>query len=67
MKHKEIFKMINELSKLYNTLMLIETKGENTKLMSNCIQYLEGLIAMEQQRMQAEATTEAVPAENVED
>lgn len=59
--------MINELSKLYNTLMLIETKGENTKIMSNCIQYLEGLIAMEQQREQAAPQTETVPAENVED
>ena len=37
--------MANELTKLYNTLMLIETKGENTKIMAQCLQYIENLIA----------------------
>lgn len=40
--------IINDLAKLYNTLMLINTKGEDTKHMSNCLQYLEGMIAREQ-------------------
>ena len=40
--------IINDLAKLYNTLMLINTKGEDTKNMSNCLQYLEGMIAREQ-------------------
>ena len=56
--------MVNELAKLYNTLMLIETKGENTKLMSNCIQYLEGLIAREQANEQAAAQE---PVESTEE
>ena len=37
--------MFNELTKLYNTLMLIETRGENTKIMAQCLQYVENLIA----------------------
>lgn len=37
--------MSNELTKLYNTLMLVETKGESTKTMGTCLQFLENLIA----------------------
>ena len=37
--------MSNELMKLYNTLMLVETKGESTKTMGTCLQFLENLIA----------------------
>ena len=37
--------MVNDLSKLYNTLKMIETKGENTVYMADCIRFLEQLIA----------------------
>lgn len=42
--------MENELKKLYNTLLLIETKGESTKIMADCIKFTEQLInrAMEE-------------------
>lgn len=40
--------MSNELMKLYNTLMLVETKGESTKTMGTCLQFLENLIAKSQ-------------------
>lgn len=36
--------MVNELTRLYNTLMLIETKGENTKLMGQCLTFTAALI-----------------------
>lgn len=40
--------MITEkLLKLYNTLALIETKGDNTKTMALCLGYVENLIAEE--------------------
>lgn len=42
--------MLNELTKLYNTLLLIETKGESTKIMSQCLMYLEQLVANERNR-----------------
>ena len=37
--------MKEKLAKLYNTLSNIETKGENTKIMGVCLQYLEQLIS----------------------
>ncbi len=36
--------MVGELIKLYNTMMLIETKGESTKQMAMCLNYLSQLI-----------------------
>ena len=36
--------MSSELTKLYNTLLGVETKGESTKLMGMCLQFLENLI-----------------------
>lgn len=36
--------MNNELTKLYNTLLGVETKGESTKIMGMCLQFLEKLI-----------------------
>ena len=48
-----------ELQKLYNTLMLIETKGENTKHMAQCLIFTQQLIA------QAKADREAQAAEAV--
>lgn len=36
--------MIEQLSKLYNTMMTIETKGESTKQMAICLNYLLAII-----------------------
>lgn len=36
--------MLEELLKLRNTLMQIETKGESTKLMSTCLYFIEDMI-----------------------
>lgn len=38
------FKMEKELQKLYNTMLLIETRGANTKLMGDCLKFTEQLI-----------------------
>ena len=45
--------MEDNLRKLYNTILLIETKGENTKIMAECIKFLEQLIAEESKRSAA--------------
>lgn len=37
--------MRENLAKLHNTLSLIETKGENTKIMAQCLQFIEQLVA----------------------
>lgn len=36
--------MKENLMKLYNTLLLIETKGESTKIMGECLRFTEQLI-----------------------
>lgn len=36
--------MKENLQKLYNTLALIETKGENTKIMADCLRFAEKMI-----------------------
>lgn len=53
--------MPEKLRKLYNTLALIETKGDNTKLMANCLLYTEQLIA-EAAAEQGKADTEGSEA-----
>lgn len=40
--------MEEKLTKLYNTLLLVETKGGSTKVMAQCLGYLEQLIQDEQ-------------------
>ena len=35
--------MVEKLMKLYNTLSLIETKGDSTKLMAQCLNYVSAL------------------------
>lgn len=37
--------MLEKLLKLRNTLALVETRGENTKLMADCLRFVELLIA----------------------
>lgn len=58
--------MVTELTKLYNTLSLIETKGENTKTMANCLVYIENLVESERRR-EAEAARAAAEPEVVEE
>lgn len=36
--------MENNLIKLYNTLLSIETKGENTMVMATCLKFLKQMI-----------------------
>ena len=56
--------MVEQLTKLYNTLALIETKGENTKLMAACLNFTQQLIqetALEARKL-AEAPSEGSEA-----
>jgi len=36
--------MKENLIKLHNTLALVETKGESTKIMAQCLQFVEQLV-----------------------
>ena len=46
--------MVNDLAKLYNTLKLIDTKGDSTIYMADCLRFIEQMIA------KAKSTEEAV-------
>ena len=39
--------MVEKLSKLHNTLSLISTRGNDTKLMGDCLHFLEAMISEE--------------------
>lgn len=53
--------MVDDLTKLYNTLLLIETRGESTKIMAQCLQFMEQMIANKQ--TEAEPTDENIKGE----
>ena len=53
--------MVEKLTKLYNTLLLIETKGENTKIMANCLRFTEQMII--EAKAKETATVEEVSEE----
>ena len=56
--------MEQKLKVLYNTLALIETKGEGTKLMAQCLIYVENL-AKEAKAEQDAVLKKAVAANEV--
>lgn len=37
-----------ELTRLYNTLVTIETKGVHTKTMADCLRYIENALARDE-------------------
>lgn len=39
--------MGEKLTRLYNTMAMIETKGENTKIMADCLRFVSQMIAEE--------------------
>lgn len=47
--------MKEKLTKLYNTLAQIETKGENTKIMAACLNYTSQLIGECDQKVEKPA------------
>ena len=57
--------MLENLTKLCNTLMLVEAKGENTKHMSDCLRFTEQLIIAEKERADMPVVTAEPRTENV--
>ena len=50
--------MKEDLIKLYNTLKLISTKGDDTKIMGKCLEYTEVLISRADEDKHEEDTEE---------
>lgn len=57
--------MLENLTKLYNTLMLVETKGESTKLIADCLRFTEQLIMAEKERASMPVVTAEPRTEDV--
>lgn len=55
--------MKTELRKLYNTLMIVETKGDSTKTISDCLRFMEQLINSIPDETQETVTNEEEPVE----
>lgn len=48
--------MFVKLSKLYNTLQTIETKGDGTKAMADCLRFIEQMLIEEQNKQKTDST-----------
>lgn len=46
------YEKLETLSRIYNTLFLINTKGEDTLIMADCLNALKFFITNEQQELQ---------------
>ena len=52
-----------QLSRIYNTLLTVETRGENTLVMADCVRAFETVV----KDIQKANSAESVEAEKVED
>jgi tetrahydromethanopterin S-methyltransferase subunit F len=50
--------MVEELTKLLNTLKMIEVKGDNAEILVDSIRYVRGLISREQAKQSSCEQTE---------
>ena len=61
------YEKLETLSRIYNTLLLINTKGEDTMIMGDCLKALKSFILNEQKElevaMNTKATTDDIKAE----
>ena len=48
--------MATNLTRLYNTMLMVKTEGESTKIMADCLRFVEKLIS--------EENAKQVPAES---
>lgn len=46
------YEQLETLSRIYNTFLMISTKGEDTMLMADCMKALKQFILTEQQKLQ---------------
>lgn len=61
------YEKLDAMSRIYNTLLLINTKGEDTMVMGDCLRALKSFILNEQKElevaMNTKATTDDIKAE----
>ena len=61
------YEKLDTMSRIYNTLLLINTKGEDTMVMGDCLKALKSFILNEQKElevaMNTKVTTDDIKAE----
>ena len=53
------YEKLETLSRIYNTLLLINTKGEDTIVMADCLNAMRSFIMNEQKELEVAMTTKA--------
>lgn len=53
------YEKLETLSRIYNTLLLINTKGEDTMVMGDCLRAMKSFILNEQKELEVAINTEA--------
>lgn len=55
------YEKLETLSRIYNTLLLINTKGEDTLVMADCLNAMRAFIQNEQKELEVAMNTKATP------
>lgn len=57
------YEKLETLSRIYNTLLLINTKGEDTIVMADCLNALRSFVTNEQRELEVAMNTKATQQE----
>ena len=57
------YEKLETLSRIYNTLLLINTKGEDTIIMADCLNALRSFVTNEQRELEVAMNTKATTQE----
>ena len=57
------YEKLETLSRIYNTLLLINTKGENTIVMADCLNAMRSFVMNEQKELEIAMNTKAIQQE----
>lgn len=55
------YEKLETLSRIYNTLLLINTKGEDTLVMADCLNAMRAFVQNEQRELAVAMDTKATP------
>ena len=57
------YEKLETLSRIYNTLLLINTKGEDTLVMADCLNAMRAFVQNEQKELEVAMNTKATTQE----
>ena len=57
------YEKLETLSRIYNTLLLINTKGEDTLIMADCLNAMRNFVSNEQRELEVAMNTKATTQE----